>query len=55
MKKSKPLLIEGVDFYYNKMGVKTLTAEYYLKRGYCCGRRCRHCPFNKPGKIQCKR
>ncbi len=21
------------------------TAAYHLKRGYCCGSRCRHCPY----------
>lgn len=22
------------------------TAAYHLKRGYCCGSGCRHCPYN---------
>ncbi len=21
------------------------TAAYHLKRGYCCGSKCRHCPY----------
>jgi hypothetical protein len=22
-----------------------LTEEYLLRRGFCCGNRCRHCPY----------
>jgi len=22
------------------------TAAYHLKRGYCCGNGCRHCPYD---------
>ncbi|MCD0489324.1 DUF5522 domain-containing protein [Pedobacter sp. MC2016-14] len=22
------------------------TAEYHLKRGYCCKNKCKHCPWN---------
>ncbi len=24
------------------------TAEYHLRRGYCCGSGCRHCPYPQP-------
>ena len=24
-----------------------LTAEFLLKRGYCCGSGCRHCPYDE--------
>jgi hypothetical protein len=33
-------------------GLLVFTAAYHLKRGYCCGSACRHCPFdhaNVPG------
>ena len=39
-------LIEGVDFYYNGSGFVVLTAQYHLKKGYCCGNGCHHCPYN---------
>ncbi|HQF42601.1 MAG TPA: DUF5522 domain-containing protein [Ignavibacteriaceae bacterium] len=28
-------------------GFAVLTAEFLLKRGYCCGSGCRHCPYNE--------
>lgn len=37
---------EGEDYYYNKMGLMVLTAKYLLKRGYCCGNKCTHCPYD---------
>jgi len=43
-KDSKPL-IEGVDFYFEN-GLMVLTEGYLQRRGYCCGNRCRHCPFD---------
>ena len=39
-------LIEGEDFYYNEQGYVVLTEKYHLKKGYCCGNGCRHCPYN---------
>ena len=35
---------EGEDFYFEN-GLLVMTAAYHLKRGYCCGSRCRHCPY----------
>jgi hypothetical protein len=37
--------IEGKDFYYNDAGLMVLTEKYHLKRGYCCGNGCLHCPY----------
>jgi hypothetical protein len=37
-------LIEGED-YYAEGGTIVFTAQYHLRRGYCCGRGCRHCPY----------
>ena len=41
-----PSLIEGEDFYYNEQGYMVLTAHCLLRRGFCCGNGCRHCPYN---------
>jgi hypothetical protein len=40
------LLQEGIDYYLNEDGLMVLTSAYHLKRGSCCGRGCRHCPYN---------
>lgn len=37
-------LIEGEDFYMDGEYL-VFTAAYHRKRGYCCGSRCRHCPY----------
>src|SRR5262249_62340902 len=37
-------LIEGED-YYLENGNWVFTARYLLRRGYCCGSGCRHCPY----------
>lgn len=34
----------GVDYYVER-GFMVFTAEYLLKRGWCCGNGCRHCPY----------
>lgn len=38
-----PPLEEGD--YYLENGLLVFTAQYHLKRGYCCGNGCRHCPY----------
>lgn len=38
------------DFYYEN-GLMVFTAAYHLKRGSCCGNRCRHCPFDPSGVL----
>ena len=48
-----PDLEEG-DFYFNKDGYRVFTAQYLLKRGYCCQNGCLHCPYGfdkKSGRI----
>ncbi|MBL7715791.1 MAG: hypothetical protein JNL01_10020 [Bdellovibrionales bacterium] len=35
----------GEDFYLEG-DFTVFTAAYHLKRGYCCGSGCRHCPYN---------
>lgn len=39
-----PVLEEGVD-YDLENGLMVFTAAFLLKRGYCCERGCRHCPY----------
>lgn len=38
-------LIEGEDFYFNGQGLMVLTEKFHLRRGYCCGNGCKHCPY----------
>jgi hypothetical protein len=38
--------VEGVDYYFEN-GLMVLTAHFLIKRGYCCGNGCRHCPYEK--------
>ena len=38
--------VEGEDFYREGAYV-VLTAAYLLRRGYCCGSGCRHCPYGE--------
>ncbi len=38
-------VMAGEDYYFEK-GLMVMTARYHLKRGYCCGSGCRHCPFD---------
>ncbi len=39
-------LTEQEDFYFNEQGLVVLTKSYHLKKGYCCGNGCTHCPYN---------
>jgi hypothetical protein len=38
-------LVEGEDYYYNDQGYIVLTQSFHLKKGYCCGNGCKHCPY----------
>ena len=41
------------DYYINEDGLLVFTEAYHLKRGKCCGNKCKHCPFdyvNVPSK-----
>jgi len=38
-------LVEDEDFYWEG-GFVVFTRHYHLKRGYCCGSGCRHCPYD---------
>lgn len=41
---SDPPTLEDEDCYIEN-GLLVFTAAYHLKRGYCCGSGCRHCPY----------
>jgi hypothetical protein len=36
--------------YFTPDGRFVFTARYHLRRGYCCGNGCRHCPFDTEGR-----
>lgn len=40
-------LIENIDYYIDENGLFVFTKEYHLKRGFCCGNNCKHCPWKK--------
>jgi biotin synthase-like enzyme len=33
------------DFYFDKNGNVVYTEKYLSERGYCCGNKCKHCPY----------
>lgn len=37
---------ESEDFYWESSSL-VFTAAYHLKRGFCCGSGCRHCPYKE--------
>lgn len=43
----RPKILPG-DFYFEN-GLMVFNAAYHLRRGYCCGSGCRHCPY-PPGR-----
>jgi hypothetical protein len=47
---SKTTIPEQPD-YYLENGLLVFTAAHHLKRGYCCGSGCRHCPY-EPRHLQ---
>jgi hypothetical protein len=44
-KEIKPIPLEEGDYYFNEEGLMVFTAQYHLKRGFCCGNKCKHCPY----------
>lgn len=34
------------ELYYMENGLIVFTEAFHLKRGFCCGRKCRHCPYD---------
>lgn len=33
------------EFYFDKNGNVVYTEKYLRQRGYCCGKKCKHCPY----------
>lgn len=50
--------IDPEDYYINEDGLLVMTKQYHLKRGFCCGNACLHCPYNhinvKENKVKSK-
>ena len=44
MDKKNKNKVESV-YFYEENGKIVFTEEYHIKRGYCCAKTCRHCPF----------
>jgi hypothetical protein len=36
--------LDPEDYYFDGQNM-VFTAAFHLKRGYCCGSGCRHCPY----------
>jgi hypothetical protein len=43
------------DYYMLPDGRIVFTAQYHLKRGYCCGNACKHCPYQYENVSEPKR
>ncbi|MBS1742325.1 MAG: hypothetical protein JST81_04760 [Bacteroidetes bacterium] len=48
-------LEEGEDFYFDAQGRFVFTEKYHLKKGFCCGNGCKHCPYNHEAVPEPKR
>lgn len=48
-------LFDDDEMYLNQDGRVVFTAEYLLKRGYCCGNGCLHCPYDYKNVIDLKK
>jgi len=46
-----PPALSHEDYYYEGPYM-VFTAAYHLKRGYCCGSGCRHCPYRAEKKSE---
>ncbi|MCC6584326.1 MAG: hypothetical protein IT271_11540 [Chitinophagales bacterium] len=44
-------LILNIDYYLDELGRMVFTETYHLKRGYCCGNDCKHCPWKDDREI----
>jgi hypothetical protein len=42
-----PLAAVPGDYYFDTDGLMVFTSTYHLRRGYCCGNDCRHCPYDE--------
>jgi hypothetical protein len=42
---TRPIPVMAGDVYSDPSGLIVFTEAYHLRRGYCCGSGCRHCPY----------
>jgi hypothetical protein len=35
-------------YYFANSGLMVFTEEYHIERGFCCGNKCLHCPYDPP-------
>ena len=50
--------VAGKSYYIDPLtSYRVMTRKVHLQRGYCCGSKCRHCPYNHEnvGKVDRKR
>lgn len=40
------MTLQPDDYYTLADGRIVFTEQYHLKRGYCCGSGCKHCPYD---------
>lgn len=43
------------NFYINDEGLLVFTEKFHLERGFCCGRGCKHCPYEYENVPEVKR
>lgn len=48
-KTTQQKFVEDLDYYFEN-GYMVMTSHFLLKRGYCCGNGCRHCPYENQSK-----
>jgi hypothetical protein len=46
-----PIDKKAAQDYYLEGDRVVFTREYHLRRGYCCGSGCRHCPYDPRGSM----
>ncbi len=40
-------VIQGIDYYIDEQsGLMVFTDHFHLSRGFCCGNKCKHCPYH---------
>ena len=44
----QPIDLATAPDFYIENGLYVFTAAHHLRRGWCCGRGCRHCPYSPP-------
>jgi hypothetical protein len=46
-------MLKNEDYYFNEEGLMVFTKAYHLKRGFCCGNKCLHCPYAHENVPEC--